>query len=280
MTRPRLRCFLAAPALMILWGLLWSAPAEAESTPWTQNFHSRVRLVAGGPGPDGRPMAAIEIALDPGYKTYWRTPGAAGVPPSADFSRSANVATAEMLFPAPQAFEDGVGSSWGYHDGVVLPVVVTPASPASPVTLAIDLTYAVCEKICIPADAALRLPLSSAASAEDAAAVSAALTRVPARQKVGAPGPLAILGADRSGEGRWTVRVRAPAGETPALFAEGPAGWYFDTGAAEPGAAGLPLTAAERPRSASDGAPVRLTVVTPTRAIESELLLDGAAAKP
>ncbi len=33
---------------------------------------------------DGTRMAAVQLDLEPGWKTYWRAPGDAGIPPSFD----------------------------------------------------------------------------------------------------------------------------------------------------------------------------------------------------
>ena len=36
-------------------------------------------------------MAAVEMRLDSGWKTYWRTPGAGGLPTQFDFTASRNI---------------------------------------------------------------------------------------------------------------------------------------------------------------------------------------------
>ena len=45
----------------------------------------------------------LDIDLKPGWKTYWRDPGDAGVPPQLDVSASTNVAGAELRFPGAAA---------------------------------------------------------------------------------------------------------------------------------------------------------------------------------
>ena len=91
---------------------------------------SRARLVADARG------AGFEIALAPGAITYWRDPGEAGVPPTFDFSGSANLAKAEVEYPAPERIAEPDGSTaFGYDASVILPIRVTPADPAKPVRL-------------------------------------------------------------------------------------------------------------------------------------------------
>ncbi len=71
--------------------------------------------------------AGIEIKLQPGWKTYWRYPGDSGVPPQFDFAGSENLASAEVLYPAPHSFKDEAGTSIGYKETVVFPVASRPA---------------------------------------------------------------------------------------------------------------------------------------------------------
>ncbi len=105
-------------------------------------------------------VAGIHVRLDPGWKTYWRNPGDAGLPPSFDWSGSVNLKSARVLWPAPQRFADPFGSSIGYHDEIVFPVMVEAADASRPVDLSVAFDYAVCKDICVPAQAALRLMLA------------------------------------------------------------------------------------------------------------------------
>ena len=98
-----------------------AAAAQPGFGPWTGDEQARVRLIAAGVGADGRLAAGIEIMLEPGWRTYWRTPGAAGIPPAIDFSASANLGAVEVSFPLPERHDDGYGVSNVYEDGVLLP---------------------------------------------------------------------------------------------------------------------------------------------------------------
>ena len=83
-----LRSTLAVLALVIL----LPAPAGASSSDVFRTDGGSLRLVTTGlAGPDGIVRGALEIALEPGWKTYWREPGSSGVPPQIDVSRSLNV---------------------------------------------------------------------------------------------------------------------------------------------------------------------------------------------
>ena len=114
--------------------------------------------------------AGVEIKLKEGWKTYWRYPGDSGVPPVLDFSKSQNVKAVTVLYPAPTRFPDGAGgNSIGYKGDVILPLHVVPQDAGKPVTLNLKLDYAVCEKLCVPAEAKLELLLTGAETANEAA---------------------------------------------------------------------------------------------------------------
>ena len=54
--------------------------ARAEdSSPWQHDTHSAIRLLAGSRS-GAVLLGGIDIKLQPGWKTYWRTPGDSGVP--------------------------------------------------------------------------------------------------------------------------------------------------------------------------------------------------------
>src|SRR5437763_10342460 len=145
-----------------------------DSSPWQRDAHSAVRLLAGSRSGSVL-LGGIAIQLEPGWKTYWRTPGDSGVPPRFDFSKSDNVEAVTVLWPAPMKFDDGAGGfSLGYKKHVVLPLRIVAKNNDKPVTLRVAINYAVCDKLCIPVEASSELTFASVASTEDGA-LSAAL---------------------------------------------------------------------------------------------------------
>ena len=99
---------------------------------------------------DGQYMAALEIRLAPGWKTYWRAPGETGFPPQFDFSGSHNLQEVEIVWPAPMLFGPKDMWSIGYSDHVVLPLLVQPSDPQSLVSLNLQASLGICDDICIP----------------------------------------------------------------------------------------------------------------------------------
>src|SRR5262249_5891122 len=150
-----------------------------------------------------------ELRLDPGWKTYWRYPGDSGVPPRIDFSRSDNVKTVKVGWPAPHRFSDEGGQSIGYKEHVIFPLSITPVDVRRPVTLGLDLDYAVCEKLCVPVEAESELMLAGDGASHEAA-VAAAEARVPQRRKLGEAPGLSILAVHRVAPARIAVDVSAP----------------------------------------------------------------------
>ena len=72
------------------------------------------RIIPGSRQDDGSRLAGLRLTLARGWKTYWRSPGEAGVPPSFDWSRSENVAGVEVLWPRPKFFDSFGLTTIGY----------------------------------------------------------------------------------------------------------------------------------------------------------------------
>lgn len=258
--------------------------AAQVASPWASSFRSRARLLGGGPeAAGGAPLAGVEIVLEPGFRTYWRSPGEAGLAPSLDWSGSANLERAEVLWPAPTRFEEAGSVSYGYRDVVILPVRILPGDPSRPVRLDLKLLYGACRDICIPAEVALSLDLPAQVPVGPHPSIREALARVPQPQPLGAEEALSVLRLDPAAEGRGlVVTVRAPAGPpAPQLFVEGPEGWFLlPAGAPVPAGPGLqafPIEVLERPRQIARFVDLTLTLTAGGRAVETRASLDSAA---
>ena len=118
----------------------------------------RVSLI--GDSFDGRSWhTGVLIELEPGWKTYWRMPGEAGIPPEFTWTTSAP-AEVKVAFPGPARYADQSGETVGYEGTALFPVAVTPET-ATELDLGLDLFFAVCKDICIPASASARITLGS-----------------------------------------------------------------------------------------------------------------------
>lgn len=269
-------------ALFALAALSSFPPIEAwaqDASPWQKASHAAVRLLAGShSGPVL--LGGVDVQLDPGWKTYWRTSGDSGVPPRFDFSKSDNVEAVTVLWPAPTKFDDGAGGfSLGYHDQVVLPLRIVPKSNDKPVTLRASINYAVCEKLCIPVEASMELAFASVASTEDSV-LSAALETVPKPASVGDPNPLTIRDVEREGKSTVLVDVISPDSKAVSLFVEGPTpDWALPVPKLlERGPPGVKRFAFELdgvpPGTSPEGAALKLTLVGKDRSYEFNINLE------
>jgi DsbC/DsbD-like thiol-disulfide interchange protein len=268
------RAALGLAASLLVSSLATEVRAE-DASPWQK----AVRLLAGSRS-GAVLLGGIGFLLQPGWKTYWRTPGDSGVPPRFDFSKSDNVEAVTVLWPAPQKFDDGAGGvSLGYHDQVVLPLRIVPKSVDKPVTLRAAINYAVCAKLCIPVDATAELTFSSVASTEDSA-LFAALDTVPKPANIGDPNPLTIRDVKRDGKNGVLVDVITPDNQTVNLFVEGPTpDWGLpvpkQTDQSPPGVKRFSFQLDGVPPGVSpDGAALKLTLVGADRSYEFNVNLN------
>ncbi|WP_431298546.1 protein-disulfide reductase DsbD domain-containing protein [Tabrizicola sp. BL-A-41-H6] len=157
------------------------APIIALGTPalaTTQDDVLAGALLPGWQMPDGGHMAGVQLTLAPGWKTYWRSPGDAGIPPTFDWSGSENVRAVRIHWPAPSVFQTNGMQSIGYHDEVTLPVEVTAIDPSLPMRLSATVDLGVCDEICLPASLTLTTDLIAPGASD--ATIKAALARRPA----------------------------------------------------------------------------------------------------
>ena len=201
------------------WGMAVCAamaalPAAAQDIAgdWIDGERHRVRIFAGAV-PDAAPgtvTAFVEMAMDRGWKTYWKNPGTAGgIPPEFKFDASKNVAKAEVLYPVPTVMSDKAGDVIGYREWAIFPVRITPADARAPVDLIVTANYGICEKLCVPAETVLSLtippgPLPDAGA--DAARAYANVPRTGAELKPGDPVGLKV---ERTADAPGLIRLMA-----------------------------------------------------------------------
>ncbi len=97
---------------------------------------------------DGTHMAAVSISLAPGWKTYWRAPGDAGIPPLFDWAGSENITAYDFKWPTPEVFRLNGLRSVGYYDKLIIPVALTTG--AGPARMRGQVQIGVCEDVCVP----------------------------------------------------------------------------------------------------------------------------------
>ena len=259
-------------SFLLLLGVLAPSVAAGARSHWSPATQSQLRLLLGG-AENGRLLGGIEILLEPGWYTYWRNPGEAGVPPVFDFSRSENIAAVEVLYPTPERYDDGSSISLIYRDEIVFPLVITPVDAATAVHLTVEARYGVCREVCIPTEAAVSLSQPAWPDADPLAEarLQKFASKVP---KPPQPGRFDVENVVISGED-LVIDVRMPDSSYSDLFAVPPAGWF--TGqptlvAREDGVSRYRLDLVGRPKDETiTGQRFRFVSVAGGEAIEEEI---------
>lgn len=136
--------------LILLFALGCLAPVSAARATPAADIVS-VSFLPGWQDTNGRRMAAIRFDLASGWKTYWRSPGDAGIPPIFNWSGSQNLAGVRIHWPRPHVFAVNGLQSIGYKHELVLPIELTPVDPTQPIGLRAEIDMGVCSDICVPA---------------------------------------------------------------------------------------------------------------------------------
>ena len=201
------------------------SPALALSGDWASTERVEARLVSAveATGDLTKLPLALELHLKPGWKTYWRSPGEAGLPPALDFGTSGNVASATLAYPIPHRFTLLGLDTFGYKDDITLPLDLAVQQPGRPLELQAKLDILVCAEICVPdtLQLALKIPAGAPMPGPEAALVNRFAALVPGD---GRASGLAITQVTTSGTGKDAVlEITATAREpfqSPDILAE------------------------------------------------------------
>ena len=136
-------------------------------------------LLPGWTTPSGTQMTAIRLTLSRDWKTYWRSPGDAGIPPTFNWAGSENIRALQLHWPTPEVFHFNGMQTIGYARELVLPIEVWPDHKGQPIRLKAEVDLGVCRDICVPATLTLASDLQ-AARKTDNPTIRAALKARPA----------------------------------------------------------------------------------------------------
>ncbi|MFQ5774711.1 MAG: protein-disulfide reductase DsbD family protein [Kiloniellaceae bacterium] len=282
--------FKALASLVLAAPLIVAGPggrALAAAGPWVEHDQARLRLIAGqdAAGEAEALSLGLQFKLRPGWKIYWRSPGDAGYPPSVDWSGSDNLAAASLEWPVPHRFSLFGLETFGYSDEVVLPIEARLERPGEAVLLRGKVDYLICEEICIPQNADLRLalPAGPAATSRHAFLIDSFRTQVP---RAGPAGGLSLERAVLTGTVeapvlQVTARSDIPF-TAPDVLVEGPPGFSFAKPDLALGNGGktavLRLAATATGEGVLEGKRLRLTVIDGRRGVEHEVIARFAEA--
>lgn len=161
---------------------------------------------------DGTHIAALHLTLAPGWKTYWRAPGDAGIPPEFGWRGSRNLGGVNIIWPRPDVFEQAGMRSIGYVEELVLPLAVRPASQGD-VRLEGEMQLGICRDICMPHTLRFSGILPAAQQTRDPVIVAALSDRPFTADEVGGATARCTIRPDTGGAMMLTARIEMdPAG--------------------------------------------------------------------
>jgi thiol:disulfide interchange protein/DsbC/DsbD-like thiol-disulfide interchange protein len=205
---------LRAPRLFFLL-LLLAPPLAAEPV---RTEHARASLVAerGALVAGETAWLGLRLEHDPHWHTYWINPGDSGLATRLQWTLPPGFATGDVVWPRPQRLQAGPLTNFGYEGDLLLPVplaVPDTLSVGAEVEIALRADWLICEEICIPdgADLRIRLPVVANHAGHDPQ-VSALFERARRRAPQAYPG-IAVVAELETG---FSFVLRDP---PPALLA-------------------------------------------------------------
>jgi thiol:disulfide interchange protein/DsbC/DsbD-like thiol-disulfide interchange protein len=118
----------------------------------------------------GKPFnVGLLLRMAPGWHTYWKFSGDAGLPTEIKWNLPSGWKVGEIQWPIPlKTLDPGDIQTYGYQDEIMLIQQITPPDKIdnSLVKFSAQADWLVCEKICIPGSANLEIELPTSTTAE------------------------------------------------------------------------------------------------------------------
>jgi suppressor for copper-sensitivity B len=271
-------CAFLLGAVLAIASLAQPGRADAAASTWQPGKGAEARLITAvnGTGDLAAIPAGLQIRLEPHWKTYWRSPGDAGLPPVLDWTGSENLGTATLAYPAPHRFQLFGLETYGYETEVVFPLTLPALQPGQAQHLELAATVLVCSDICIPANFHFALDLPAGPATPDPEAANLIDRFDNAVPGDGSAAGLTIGTVSATDKG---LQVEATAREpfaAPDIFVEGAPGDAFAAPRITTSDGGRTLVAqidrvqAGDPPADLAGSPVTLTLVDGPRSIEAK----------
>ena len=145
---------------LLIFGL-FTTPTFSLSSDWSISDKSKVRLISPYTANNNKNeiILGLEYQLDPGWKTYWKSPGGGGFPQNILWDDSSNISDLKIEWPQPIEFKILGLSSIGYKDNIIFPLIINIKNFQQKTNINLNINYLVCKHICIPGNANLYLEL-------------------------------------------------------------------------------------------------------------------------
>ena len=260
----RLRAFLIAT-----FALTAASPALAATSDWAETPGGKVRIVLEETKQKGELRGALQIDLNPGWKTYWRNPGDAGVPPQLNIEGNSS---ARIDFPTPVNFGAGDEGGIGYTHPVLLPLTFTVKPDEE--HLKGHVFLGVCQQICIPVQAQFDFPLTAEDAAQSPQTIAARTIVETAFDRLPAPATAAfgVRGAKRLAD-KALFDIALPDAQAPAALFVGSEQISLSEAVADK-SSNKPRFTATLYSKATEGALIDYTLVQNGKAVSGQIRLD------
>ncbi|MCH2454404.1 MAG: thioredoxin family protein [Idiomarina sp.] len=96
--------------------------------------------------------ALLHVELDEGWKTYWRSPGEGGIPPTFDWSESSNIDDIEWRWAVPSRYSIQGIDTVGYQGSLAFPLMIQLSPDARQAHISGTLTMSSCTTVCVLTD--------------------------------------------------------------------------------------------------------------------------------
>jgi thiol:disulfide interchange protein/DsbC/DsbD-like thiol-disulfide interchange protein len=130
-----------------------------------RSYHTHASLVADVRGivPGSTFTVGLLMKMDPGWHTYWKNPGDAGLATKIEWDLPQRFVAGPLRWPLPHRYMDsGDVLTYGYSkETMLLTSFTAPASlaPGTTVTIRASVTWLECMRECVPGEASLRIVL-------------------------------------------------------------------------------------------------------------------------
>ena len=130
----------------------------------TRAAHTEVRLLL--PTELAQPgttiLAGVDLKMDPGWHTYWKNPGAAGLATKIEWQLPPGVTAGAIQWPLPEIIPPAEVTTYGYEDEVILLVPLTLAADVAPgpLVLKANVSWLECKEQCVPGSTSVETTLN------------------------------------------------------------------------------------------------------------------------
>ena len=147
---PLLLIFITMKKIMILLVLLFNIVGSSVFSQSPIIGLKSVDIIRGWRQSDDIHIAAINIKLEDGWKTYWRVPGIGGIAPILNWEKSKNIKNISQIWPTPNIYNEYGLQTIGYKDELLLPLQIQPIDKKQPIHLSVTIDFGICSDVCVP----------------------------------------------------------------------------------------------------------------------------------